>query len=94
MKALQGLPLGARKARLSCSRVLCPRGFRGFQVLGLTSLWVLLGAFCGLALVVPVYVLRGALRFFLIKLFLLNKKKIWKEIMKYYIQLKSRKIRE
>jgi hypothetical protein len=82
---MQALPLGAGKARLSCSRVLCPRGFRGFWVLGLTSLWVLLGsfvgcsrvlllgfrvllgAFCGLALVVPVNtpcILRGALRFF------------------------------
>jgi len=52
MKALQGLPLGARKARLSYSRVLCPRGFRGFQVLGLTSLWVLLGSFVGCSRVI------------------------------------------
>jgi len=64
---LQALPLGVGKARLSCSRVLCPRGFRGFRVLGLASLWVLLGSFGGLALVVPMYtpcVLRGVLRFF------------------------------
>jgi hypothetical protein len=50
--ALQALPLGARKARLSCSRVLCPRGFRGFRVLGLASLWVLLGSFVGCSRVI------------------------------------------
>jgi hypothetical protein len=44
---MQVFPLGTGKARLSCNRILCPRGFRGFRVLQLTSLGVLLGSFVG-----------------------------------------------
>jgi hypothetical protein len=59
---MQALPVGVGKARLLCNRILCPRGFRGFRVLGLTSLWVLLGSFvsCSWVLLLSFRVLLGA----------------------------------